>query len=106
MSDSAILVFCTCPSESVAKQLAHQAVQEHVAACVTLLPQVTSIFHWDGELQEDTECLMMLKTTTSKYALLEALLVQQHPYDVPEIVQVPIQAGWPNYLAWLQQSCS
>jgi periplasmic divalent cation tolerance protein len=99
------IVFCTCP-ESAAPQLARAVVSEGLAACVNILPAVTSIYVWEGELEESAEAMLVIKTTADGYPELAARLQREHPYDVPEIIEIPILRGNPAYLSWLVQSVS
>jgi periplasmic divalent cation tolerance protein len=96
-----LLVFCTCPDAVVAERLARGLVDERLAACVNILPEIRSIYRWEGKVQNDGEVLMMVKTTRSVYPALENWLGQHHPYDVAEILAVPVHAGSGNYLDWV-----
>ena len=100
--ESYVVVLCTCPDEHTASALATELVQTRLAACVNIVPSVRSIYHWQGEVVTDQESLLMIKTTASRYAELESAIVQHHPYDVPEILQLRIAAGSTRYLAWMQ----
>ncbi len=95
------MVYCTCPDPAVAETLARGLVQGQMAACVNILPEIRSIYRWQGEVQEDSECLLLIKTTRAALAGLQAWLLEQHPYDEPEIVAVTVSEGSPGYLAWV-----
>ena len=97
----AILVLCTCPDEAVAVDIARILVKEGLAACVNRMSPVTSIYQWDGRLCEAPEQLLLIKTTPARYEALELRLKALHPYEIPEIIAVPVVGGSSQYLAWL-----
>ena len=97
----AILVLCTCPGESVALELARTLVRERLAACVNRVPGVTSIYRWEGRICEEPEQLLVIKTTPACYPALEVRLKTLHPYEIPEIIVIPVVSGSRQYLAWL-----
>ena len=101
MDNQLLVVYCTCPEQAVAERIAETAVSERLAACVNLIPGLTSIYRWKGEIQRDPEWLLMLKTRSAVYPLLEARISELHPYDTPEIIALPIQAGSSAYLDWI-----
>ncbi len=97
----AILVLCSCPDESVALDIARVLVTEGLAACVNRLAPVTSIYQWEGRICEQGEQLLMIKTTPARYDALEMRLKALHPYEIPEIIAIPVVAGSGQYLAWI-----
>ena len=101
MESQALAVYCTCPDQVVAERIAEAVVSERLAACVNLVPDVTSIYRWQGEIQRDAELLLIIKTRRTVYPQLEARIIELHPYQVPEIIALPIQAGSAAYLAWI-----
>jgi periplasmic divalent cation tolerance protein len=101
MTIQAYLVFCTCPTLDSAKELATAVVAEKLAACVNIMPSVTSVYRWQQEVKTETEQLLLCKTTLTVYPLLQQYIAAHHPYEVPEILAVPITAGLPNYITWL-----
>ena len=103
MDQEYCLILCTCPDEVVAKQLAEKLVSRHLAACVNLLPGITSIYSWQGKLEADSEVMLVIKSGVKAYSAVENLIVELHPYELPEIVAVPIQHGSPEYLNWISQ---
>lgn len=100
---SHLLVLCTCPDLPSAGHLARELVQARLAACVSILPQIHSFYEWQGTLHEDKECQLLIKTQTARYAELQEKLLELHPYDVPEIIAIPLHAGLPAYLGWIEQ---
>jgi periplasmic divalent cation tolerance protein len=103
MPDPVVVALSTCPDEGVARQIAQALVTEGLAACVNRLPGVVSTYFWDGALQEDSEILLIIKTTAGRIGQLEARLKALHPYEVPELVAVPVTAGNERYLEWVRQ---
>ena len=102
-SPEALVVLCACPDESVADRIARELVGERLAACVNRLPGVRSVYRWKGALQDEPEVLLAIKTTRSRYEELEMRLKALHPYEVPEIIALPVLAGAAPYLAWLAE---
>ena len=97
----ALLVFSTFPDAAQARQAGRLLVAERLAACVNVLPGVTSLYLWEGKLEESAETLAIIKTRREIYPALEARLRELHPYELPEIVAVELTAGLPAYLEWL-----
>ena len=101
MESQALVVYCTCPDQVVAERIAEAVVDERLAACVNLIPGLTSIYRWEGQMQHDVELLLIIKTRSAVYPQLEARLRELHPYQVPGIIALPIQAGSAAYLNWI-----
>lgn len=99
-----VLVYMTAPSEAVALTLARSAVDARLAACGNLLPQVRSVYRWEGKICDDPEVLVLFKTTTEAFEALRAHLVEHHPYDCPEVIAVPVEAGHAPYLDWVREN--
>jgi periplasmic divalent cation tolerance protein len=97
----ALIVFVTVPSRADGERIADALVGEQLAACVNVVGPIRSIYRWQGEVQREDEHLLLIKTTRARYAALEARVQALHPYDVPEIVAVPIERGSAAYLAWI-----
>ena len=97
----AILVLCTCPDESVALDIARDLVTQGLAACVNRLAPIRSIYRWAGRVCEESEQLLLIKTTAARYEALEMRLKALHPYEIPEIIAIPVVAGSASYLDWL-----
>lgn len=96
-----LLVLTNLPDRAAAERLADTLVEQRLAACVNLLAPCRSVYRWKGALQRDEEYPLLVKTTTDRYAALEAAILAAHPYELPEIVAVPIERGLPEYLAWI-----
>ncbi len=105
MSDKQ-LVITTLPDQAAAEQLAKRLVETGLAACVNIGAPMTSIYRWDGDLQHGTEVMLTIKTTNQRYPQLEAAIVDGHPYELPELIAIPITAGLPDYLAWIEKCTS
>jgi periplasmic divalent cation tolerance protein len=100
--DDAILVLCTVPDAEVAERLGRGLVEASLAACVNAVPGVRSFYSWKGELQDDAEVQLLIKSRRGRATALEAWLADHHPYEVPEILFVPIAGGSADYLGWLR----
>jgi len=99
-----LLVLCTCPNQGVAELLARQLVEARLAACVNLIKGVTSIYLWEGQVEETQEVQMLIKTRNSLFEPLRQFIRQHHPYQVPEILGLHVCQGDREYLNWLQES--
>jgi len=102
--DEPRLLLSTFPSPEKAAEIARLLVDERLCACVNLVPGVRSVYRWEGAVTEDTETLALIKTTASRYDALARRLVALHPYDVPELIALPLVGGHAPYLAWLLAS--
>lgn len=98
---SSLLVLTNLPDRAAAERIAESLVGQKLAACVNILAPCRSVYRWKGELQRDEEHPMLIKTTAERYAALEQALRAAHPYELPEIIAVPIERGLPQYLAWV-----
>ncbi len=96
-----LLVLTNLPDEASARRLADVLVAERLAACVNLLAPCRSVYRWQGALASAEEIPLLIKTTTARYAALETAIRTQHPYELPEIIAVPVAHGLPDYLAWV-----
>ena len=103
MSD-ALVVLVTVPNAETADKLGEALVGEQLAACVNVIGGVTSIYRWKGAVERDDELLCICKTTRDGFEKLRARVVELHPYEVPEVVALPIELGHTPYLAWLTAS--
>ena len=96
-----LLVITNCPDEAAANAIALAVVEAKLAACVNILPRVQSVYRWQGAVESAVEVPLLIKTTSAAYPALEAAIRERHPYDVPEIIALPITTGLPAYLNWL-----
>jgi periplasmic divalent cation tolerance protein len=104
MDNQAVVVLCTFGNPDAASAAAHDLVGNGLAACVNLLPEVRSIYLWNGRISDSAECLVMIKTTAERFEALRARLVELHTYDVPEVIALPVVAGHAPYLAWVAEN--
>jgi len=105
MADEVLLVLSTFPDLATARRISRQLVEEHCAACANILPQVESIYWWQGKVESGNETVVLFKTSAARFGAFETSLRQLHPYEVPEIIAVQIDAGLPEYLQWVAKSC-
>ena len=98
---SALLVLTNLPDRAAAERLADALIQKRVAACVNILAPCRSVYRWKAAMRHDEEHPMLIKTTAERYPALEAAIRAGHPYELPEIIAVPIERGLPAYLAWV-----
>ncbi|MEW5903019.1 MAG: divalent-cation tolerance protein CutA [Pseudomonadota bacterium] len=96
-----LLVLTNLPDRAAAEHIAEALVTNRAAACVNILHGCTSVYRWQGGLERAEEVPLLIKTTRAAYAGLEQKLRELHPYEVPEIVALPVTAGWPAYLDWV-----
>ncbi|MGH8199907.1 MAG: divalent-cation tolerance protein CutA [Steroidobacteraceae bacterium] len=97
-----LVVLTTCPDDAAAARIARELVESGLAACVTRVGPVHSTYRWRGAIRDEPEALLLIKTVTIRYPELEMRLKSLHPYEVPEIIALPVAAGSAAYLAWLQ----
>jgi periplasmic divalent cation tolerance protein len=105
MSDI-LLVMTTLPDAASAQKLAHLLIESNTAACVTQLAPSNSTYRWQGKIENTCEVPLLIKTTQAAYPRLEAIILASHPYELPEIIAVPVTAGLPAYLDWISQATS
>jgi len=98
---AALLVVTNLPDRAAAERLADLVIGKNLAACVNILAPCRSVYRWKGAVQHDEEHPMLIKTTTERYGALEQALREGHPYELPEIIAVPIERGLPAYLDWV-----
>jgi periplasmic divalent cation tolerance protein len=106
MAADALLVLSTFPDAATARRIGRELVEQRYAACANILPQIESIYWWAKEVESATETLVLFKTSADRYETLESALRQLHPYEVPEIIAVPVTAGLPAYLSWVTENCT
>jgi periplasmic divalent cation tolerance protein len=97
-----IVVLVTCPTQPVARRLAALVVAKRLAACVNLLPGIQSLFWWQGKVEHAREVLLMIKSTRHQFERLRRAILAHHPYEVPEIIAMPLVAGHRPYLQWVR----
>jgi periplasmic divalent cation tolerance protein len=98
-----LLILTNCPDETVANAIALAVVEEGLAACVNLLPRVQSIYRWQGVVESASEVPLLIKASAANYPALEQRIAELHPYELPEIIALPITRGLPAYLNWLAE---
>jgi periplasmic divalent cation tolerance protein len=98
---SALLVLTNLPDRAAAERLAGALIEKRVAACVNILAPCRSVYRWKGAVQHDEEHPMLIKTTAERYAALEQAIRAGHPYELPEIIAVPVERGLAAYLDWV-----
>ena len=101
MSD-AIVILCTCPDEETASRLASGLVEKELVACVNILPGIRSIYRWQGTVQDEPETMMVIKSTRDSFTQLKSWLRENHPYEVPEILALPVGTGLSEYMNWVE----
>ena len=104
MTTDVLLVLTTVPDTATAQEIADALVGGGLAACVTALPAATSTYRWQGAVERAEEIPLMIKTTRARLDALSAALRAHHPYEVPEILALPVEAGLPAYLAWVAEA--
>jgi periplasmic divalent cation tolerance protein len=98
-----LLIMTTCPDAESADRLSRGLVEGRLAACVNLLPEIGSVYRWQGAIERSRETLIFIKTTRGRYAAVEAFIRAGHPYELPEVIAVPIERGSAAYISWLEQ---
>ncbi|HUA79496.1 MAG TPA: divalent-cation tolerance protein CutA [Dyella sp.] len=101
-SDHVLLCYCTCPNVASAQHLAEALVNESLAACVNRIPGIQSTYRWKGEVTTDTEELLLIKTTAARFEALKERVLALHPYELPELIAVPVERGHIAYLDWVR----
>ena len=104
--DETLLVITNLPDRDAAMKLAHALVERRLAACVNVLAGCTSIYRWKGEIENAQEVPVLIKTRSALYEELEAAIKELHPYELPEIIAVPVVRGLAEYLAWVGEGTS
>src|SRR4051812_11676070 len=106
MADEIRIVFCTFPDVELARRVARGLVEARMAACASVIPQVHSVYRWQGKVDTGDEALAIFKLSASRYREFEAKLRSLHPYELPEIIACPIDQGLPEYLDWVRANSS
>mgnify|MGYP006425179835 CR=1 FL=1 len=103
MASTHLVVLCTCPDEQTARRLAGEVVEAGLAACVNIVPGLVSVFCWEGEVQSESEQLLLIKTSDVAFSDLQGHLVKSHPYELPEVIACPIEKGLNGFLDWITE---
>ena len=98
------IILCTCPDKDTAEKIARLLVDDRLAACVNILPRITSVYRWREQVESAQEHLLLIKANKSSYQAIEQTIKKHHPYELPEIIAVPVESGLPEYLHWID-SC-
>jgi periplasmic divalent cation tolerance protein len=101
--DKPILIMVTTGGRNDAERIGEALVVEHLAACCSVVPMIHSFYYWKGQLKREHEALLLVKTVESRAAQVQEFVRTHHEYDLPEILQIPIEGGFPGYLSWLEE---
>jgi periplasmic divalent cation tolerance protein len=101
-----LVIMTTCPDAESADRLSRRLVEGRLAACVNVLPETGSVYRWQGTIERSRETLLFIKTTRARYEAVEAFIRAGHPYELPEVIAVPIERGSPAYISWLEHMVS
>lgn len=104
-ADKVLVAFCTFPDAETARKIVREIVDLRLAACGNIVPQIHSIYRWQGKVESSDEALALFKLDAACYPEFETKLRSLHPYDVPEIISCRIDTGLPEYLRWVTESC-
>jgi len=96
-----IVVLCTCAALEDGERMARALLDARLAACVSVLPGVKSYYHWKGELESASECLLVIKSSGALFGELRKTIEEMHAYEIPEVLALPVVDGAPNYLEWM-----
>jgi periplasmic divalent cation tolerance protein len=105
MTEKILLALSTFPDAETARRISNELVAQKFVACANILPSVESIYTWKGKIEKADETLVFFKLSEVRHAAFQEKLRSLHPYDVPEIVFVPISSGLPDYLHWVAENC-
>ena len=100
-----LLLFCNTPDCKTATRISEKLIRHHAAACVNILPAVRSIYRWQGKIESAEEVTLLIKTTDQRFDQASQIILAEHPYEVPEIIALPLSAGLPAYLRWITEQC-
>jgi periplasmic divalent cation tolerance protein len=101
-ADDVLVIFCTVPDAASGERIARQLVEYRLAACVNVIPGVTSVYRWQGQVETGSEALLKIKAKAGNYQKIETAIRSQHPYELPEIIAVPVSDGLAEYLDWVR----
>ena len=97
------IILTTCPDNDVAQNLATKLVESRLAACVSIIPGITSVYQWKGKVETEQEIQLLIKSKRELFDALTNYIKDNHPYELPEIIAVPITNGLPDYLEWIDE---
>jgi periplasmic divalent cation tolerance protein len=100
--DDIQVIFCTVPDAATGERIARHLVEYRLAACVNVIPGITSVYRWQGQVETGSEALLKIKAKTANYKKIETAIRSQHPYELPEIIAVPVSVGLAEYLDWVR----
>ncbi len=103
MKNDFIQVFVSCESRQQASVLVNALLEARIIACAQIMPKIESFYHWQGQIERSEECLLILKSTGAQFQALQEMVNDLHSYDIPEVIAVPIVAGSPDYLNWINE---
>jgi periplasmic divalent cation tolerance protein len=103
MAKDVLVVLVTCPPDK-AQAIAGALVEERVAACVNVVPSLSSVYRWNGAVHVDSEALLIVKSTRDRFEALKQAVLRHHPYELPEVIAVPVDRGHTPYLEWVIES--
>ena len=106
MAEQVLLAISTFPDAETADRIAHTLITDKFAACANIIPAVHSIYRWKGKVEAAGEAIVFFKTTRDRQKAFQDKLRSLHPYEVPEIIYLKIDRGWPDYLRWVAESCA
>jgi periplasmic divalent cation tolerance protein len=106
MAEKVLLALSTFPDQETARRISNELVTKKLAACANILPGVESIYRWKEKIESGNETLVLFKLSEDRQSAFQEKLRSLHPYDVPEIIFVPISSGLPEYLRWVTENCS
>ena len=104
MSEQYLIILNTCPDKESANRVANTLVENRIAACVNIIPGLTSVYHWQGKIERSEEYLLVIKSTQTAYEQVESTIRLTHPYELPEVIAVPLTTGFAPYLAWISKN--
>jgi periplasmic divalent cation tolerance protein len=106
MSEKVLLALSTFPDQQTAREISNELVTKSFAACANILPAIESIYRWKNEIESGNEILVLFKLSEDRQPAFQEALRSLHPYDVPEIILIPVSSGLPEYLRWVTENCS
>jgi periplasmic divalent cation tolerance protein len=106
MSAQVLLALSTFPDVAVARGVANQLIEEKLAACANIFPPIESIYRWKEKIENSNEIMVLFKVSEDRQSAFQEKLRSLHPYEVPEIIFIPVTGGLPEYLSWVAESCA